>query len=235
MRRSWGAPCASTARSTPSLASCRATSTSPAVAPSSGPRCASFPPTSSIATTTICRELHGCDVMSSVDAARTEMSVLAGRLQQQYPKENEQTGVSVIRLRDGVSPQSRILLVALFGRGRVRAVDRVREPDQPPARPRDRPTAGDGRPHRARRWPRTSAAATADREPGGHRDRRCARSGAGRSDPADPLSPRAHRVADRRNPIHGRARRRVRDGPDDGDRCRVRHCAVAPAPSRSRE
>jgi putative ABC transport system permease protein len=51
----------------------------------------------------------------SVDAARTEMSVLAGRLQQQYPKENEQTGVSVIRLRDGVSPQSRTLLVALFG------------------------------------------------------------------------------------------------------------------------
>ena len=51
----------------------------------------------------------------SVDAARTEMSMLAGRLQQQYPKENEQTGVSVIRLRDGVSPQSRTLLVALFG------------------------------------------------------------------------------------------------------------------------
>jgi predicted permease len=51
----------------------------------------------------------------SIDAARTEMSMLAGRLQQQYPKENEQTGVSVIRLRDGVSPQSRTLLVALFG------------------------------------------------------------------------------------------------------------------------
>jgi predicted permease len=51
----------------------------------------------------------------SVDAARTEMSMLAGRLQQQYPKENEQTGLSVIRLRDGVSPQSRTLLVALLG------------------------------------------------------------------------------------------------------------------------
>ena len=51
----------------------------------------------------------------SVDAARTEMSMLAGRLQQQYPKENEQTGVSVIRLRDVVSQQSRTLLVALFG------------------------------------------------------------------------------------------------------------------------
>jgi predicted permease len=51
----------------------------------------------------------------SVDAARTEMSMLAGRLQQQYPKENEQTGISVIRLRDVVSPQSRALLVALFG------------------------------------------------------------------------------------------------------------------------
>jgi predicted permease len=41
------------------------------------------------------------------------MSMLAGRLQQQYPKENEQTGISVIRLRDGVSQQSRTLLVAL--------------------------------------------------------------------------------------------------------------------------
>src|ERR687895_771969 len=51
----------------------------------------------------------------SLDAARTEMSMLAGRLQQQYPKENEQTGVGVIRLRDGVSQQSRTLLVALFG------------------------------------------------------------------------------------------------------------------------
>ena len=51
----------------------------------------------------------------SVDAAQIEMSMLAGRLQQQYPKENEQTGVSVIRLRDSVSQQSRTLLVALFG------------------------------------------------------------------------------------------------------------------------
>jgi putative ABC transport system permease protein len=51
----------------------------------------------------------------SVDEARTEMSMLAGRLQQHYPKENEQTGASVIRLRDGVSQQSRTLLVTLFG------------------------------------------------------------------------------------------------------------------------
>jgi putative ABC transport system permease protein len=51
----------------------------------------------------------------SLDAAQAELSMLAGRLQQQYPKENEQIGASVIRLRDGVSPQSRTLLVALFG------------------------------------------------------------------------------------------------------------------------
>jgi predicted permease len=51
----------------------------------------------------------------SVDAARAELSMLAGRLQQQYPKENEQAGVSVIRLRDDVSPQTRTLLVALVG------------------------------------------------------------------------------------------------------------------------
>jgi predicted permease len=51
----------------------------------------------------------------SLDAARTEMSMLAGRLQQQFPKENEQTGVGVIRLRDVLSQQTRTLLVALSG------------------------------------------------------------------------------------------------------------------------
>ena len=51
----------------------------------------------------------------SVDAAQTELSMLAGRLQQQYPKENEQTGASVIVLRDTVSQQSRTLLVTLSG------------------------------------------------------------------------------------------------------------------------
>src|SRR4029450_5276524 len=51
----------------------------------------------------------------SVDAARTEMSLRCGRLEQEFTKENEQTGYSVIRLLDGVSQQSRTLLVALLG------------------------------------------------------------------------------------------------------------------------
>jgi putative ABC transport system permease protein len=51
----------------------------------------------------------------SLDAARTEMSLLAARLQQQYPKENEHTRASVIRLRDELSQQTRLMLAALVG------------------------------------------------------------------------------------------------------------------------
>jgi putative ABC transport system permease protein len=51
----------------------------------------------------------------SVDQARTEMELIARRLQAQYPKENEKVGVTVISLRDEVSKQSRLLLLALCG------------------------------------------------------------------------------------------------------------------------
>jgi putative ABC transport system permease protein len=51
----------------------------------------------------------------SVDQARTEMQMEAQRLQAQYPKENEKVGVTVITLRDEVSKQSRLLLLALCG------------------------------------------------------------------------------------------------------------------------
>ena len=51
----------------------------------------------------------------SLDRARAEMGVIAGQLERQYPKENRLTGSNVIRLRDELSQQSRLLLVALSG------------------------------------------------------------------------------------------------------------------------
>jgi len=50
----------------------------------------------------------------TLGAARTEMDLIAERLERAYPKENEQTRASVLPLRDEVSAQSRRLLVALF-------------------------------------------------------------------------------------------------------------------------
>ena len=49
----------------------------------------------------------------SLEAARAEMDVVATALRQQYPKENENTGAGVIRLRDELSQQARLLLLAL--------------------------------------------------------------------------------------------------------------------------
>ena len=51
----------------------------------------------------------------SLDHARTEMTLVAARLRQQYPKENEAVDGSVIGLRDELSAQSRLLLMALCG------------------------------------------------------------------------------------------------------------------------
>ena len=51
----------------------------------------------------------------SVDQARTEIELIARRLQAQYPKENEKVGATVVSLRDEVSKQSRLLLLALCG------------------------------------------------------------------------------------------------------------------------
>lgn len=51
----------------------------------------------------------------SLDAASTEMDVLAARLKQSYPKENEHTGARVLRLRDELSQQTRTVFIALLG------------------------------------------------------------------------------------------------------------------------
>jgi predicted permease len=51
----------------------------------------------------------------TLEQARAEMSVLAARSRDQYPAENKNTDATVIRLRDEVSQQSRLLLNALSG------------------------------------------------------------------------------------------------------------------------
>jgi predicted permease len=50
----------------------------------------------------------------SLEKARAEMNVVAEQLERAYPKENEKTRATVVRLRDQVSAQSRQLLIALF-------------------------------------------------------------------------------------------------------------------------
>jgi putative ABC transport system permease protein len=51
----------------------------------------------------------------SLAQARSELATIAARLRQQYPKENEGVNASVIALRDELSTQSRLLLIALCG------------------------------------------------------------------------------------------------------------------------
>ncbi len=50
----------------------------------------------------------------SIEAARSEMRLIGDQLERAYPKENAKLGVTVFRLRDEISPQSRLLLVALL-------------------------------------------------------------------------------------------------------------------------
>jgi predicted permease len=47
--------------------------------------------------------------------AGTELALIAGRLRQQYPKENESVDLRVVSMRDDLAGQSRMLLVCLCG------------------------------------------------------------------------------------------------------------------------
>ncbi len=51
----------------------------------------------------------------TLEQARAEMDVAAARSRQQYPKENANVSASVYQFSDDVSPQSRLLLIALCG------------------------------------------------------------------------------------------------------------------------
>jgi putative ABC transport system permease protein len=51
----------------------------------------------------------------SLEKAREEMDVIAAQLEKAYPKENENMGVTVNRLRDQISNRSRLLIKVLFG------------------------------------------------------------------------------------------------------------------------
>ncbi len=51
----------------------------------------------------------------SLEQARSEMALIAARIEKQFPKENKDVGISVIAMRDELSPLSRLLLTALCG------------------------------------------------------------------------------------------------------------------------
>jgi predicted permease len=51
----------------------------------------------------------------SMDAARAEMNVVAAQLQRAYPKDNARSEIAVVRVRDMMSPQSRMLVLGMFG------------------------------------------------------------------------------------------------------------------------
>jgi len=51
----------------------------------------------------------------SVEQARREMALVTGRLERQYPKENEGVGAAILGLRDELSERSRLLVLALCG------------------------------------------------------------------------------------------------------------------------
>jgi predicted permease len=51
----------------------------------------------------------------TIEQARAEMNLLAAQSRQQYPKENENTGASVLDMRAEIPQRSRLLLIALAG------------------------------------------------------------------------------------------------------------------------
>lgn len=51
----------------------------------------------------------------SVDQARAEMTLVGQRLERTYSRENDGVGVTVVGMHDVLSPQSRMLVVAVFG------------------------------------------------------------------------------------------------------------------------
>jgi putative ABC transport system permease protein len=51
----------------------------------------------------------------TLEQARAELAVIAGRLERQFPVENEKTGSEATRLSDQLSDRSRLLLLALCG------------------------------------------------------------------------------------------------------------------------
>lgn len=51
----------------------------------------------------------------SLEQARADMQLVTAQLEREYPKENAETGATLIRMREDVSGQARLLLGALFG------------------------------------------------------------------------------------------------------------------------
>ena len=51
----------------------------------------------------------------SLEQARAEMRLVAAQLERAYPQDNARVGANLVRLRDEIAPQARLLLMALLG------------------------------------------------------------------------------------------------------------------------
>src|SRR5688572_28909856 len=50
-----------------------------------------------------------------IERVREELAVITRRLEEQYPRENRDTGATVVALRDYLSQRARLLVLALCG------------------------------------------------------------------------------------------------------------------------
>ena len=158
----------------------------------------------------------------TLQQAQADASALSARLAREFPATNE-----------GVTSRARPRVRAARWRSqagaddparhrRTAAADRLRERREPDARADDRPRAGDGDPHRARRRPRPADPSADDRERRACRGRRPARAAAhdvGHRSAA--RGPRGARAARGRHPDR-RDRAGVLDGRDAADRRALR-------------
>ena len=163
----------------------------------------------------------------SMDEARAEMVVMAEQLQRAYPKDNAMAGIAVVDLRDTMSPQSRTLVLAVFGGGVLSDADRVHQPGQSAVCACHGPETGDGGAHRDWSRPRTAPPAIAHRKPGARDVGRRARHAAGRNSHAVAGASGAERASHRGNAGDRPARSRLRRCAHVVHQHRVRHRASA--------
>ena len=153
------------------------------------------------------------------------------------PRRTRTRAPTSVTLDDEVSQRSRLLLVALLRRGRLRAADRLRQPGEPAARAGARAAARAGGARGYRRRARAPGATAADREPAARgRRRRAGDRPRGRSRAAARAA-RADDAADRGDAVGRRAGTRLCGRADGAHRHRPsasRRCVRAGARPGSR-
>ena len=137
-------------------------------------------PTARTATTTISTCWRDSGPVCRSTPASAELEVITGRLEREYPRENEQTGASLLRFAGpSASTVARPAPRALRRRP-LHPAHRLRQPREPAARADAGAAEGAGAPHRARRRTRAAGAPAPHREPAPRRRRRRARHRGGR-------------------------------------------------------